>query len=191
MIEARMTSVASIKPYWRNPRNNDEAVGAVARSIRDYGFNSPILIDHDGVVISGHTRLKAAQLLGMESVPTVTVSLTEAKAREYRIADNKTAEFAEWHMADLVAELREVGDMAEFFPMLDVKRLLADTAGASDFHSPQQQEIDRAKDQMDSAYSERSDSTQERYSHVRCPSCSGEFYVDRNEAIREALRDEE
>lgn len=80
-----------------NPRRNDEAVPAVAESIRRFGFNSPILVDGDGQIIAGHTRFKAAQVLGLGSVPVIRLThLSAAEARAFNIADNKTAEIAQW-----------------------------------------------------------------------------------------------
>ena len=61
--------LASIKPYENNPRLNDNAVEAVAASIREFGFRQPIVVDEDGVIICGHTRYKAAQHLKLEKVP--------------------------------------------------------------------------------------------------------------------------
>ncbi|MGQ9919538.1 MAG: ParB N-terminal domain-containing protein, partial [Bryobacteraceae bacterium] len=81
---------ARIRPYEKNPRQNDQAVDAVARSIREYGVKQPIVVDADGVIIVGHTRWKAAQKLGLEKVPVhVATDLSPEQARAYRIADNK------------------------------------------------------------------------------------------------------
>ena len=86
-------------PYPGNPRLNDGAVEAVARSLKEYGFRQPIVVDVDGVVVCGHTRLKAAVKLGLESVPVhVATDLTPEQIRAYRIADNQTATIAEWNM---------------------------------------------------------------------------------------------
>ena len=85
--------ISSIKPYENNPRKNDAAVPAVKASIEAFGFDTPVVIDQDGVVITGHTRLKAAKKLGLKTVPTITADdLTEEQARAFRLADNKTAE---------------------------------------------------------------------------------------------------
>ena len=98
--------VQEIIPYENNPRNNDEAVDKVAESIREFGFQQPIVIDKDGVVIVGHTRLKAAKKLGLETVPVVMAdNLTDEQAKAYRLADNKTNEFAEWDIDALDIEL--------------------------------------------------------------------------------------
>lgn len=101
--------LARIKPYENNPRLNDAAVGAVAASIREFGFRQPIVVDTDGVIVCGHTRWKAAQKLGLVNVPVhVATDLTPAQARAYRIADNKTAELAGWDPKLLPVELTEL-----------------------------------------------------------------------------------
>ncbi|MEX2387543.1 MAG: DNA modification methylase [Phycisphaeraceae bacterium] len=98
--------IAEITPYEQNPRQNDEAVDAVARSLEQFGFRQPIVVDEAGVIIVGHTRYKAAQKLGLEQVPVhVAKDLTPEQARAYRIADNKTADFAQWDMELLPIEL--------------------------------------------------------------------------------------
>ncbi|HBJ38540.1 MAG TPA: chromosome partitioning protein ParB, partial [Planctomycetaceae bacterium] len=92
-----MWPITQPRPYESNPRVNDKAVDAVAASIKEYGFSQPIVVDTYGVIIVGHTRLKAAQKLGLEYVPVVVAChLTPEQARAYRIADNKTAELADW-----------------------------------------------------------------------------------------------
>ncbi|MGH7143915.1 MAG: DNA modification methylase [Planctomycetota bacterium] len=101
--------VADVKPYDKNPRNNDQAVEAVAQSIREFGFRQPIVVDADGVIIVGHTRWKAAQKLALETVPVhVAKDLTPAQIKAYRIADNKLAELAEWNMELLPLELKDL-----------------------------------------------------------------------------------
>jgi ParB-like chromosome segregation protein Spo0J len=101
-----------IKPYDKNPRLNDDAVDAVARSIREFGFRQPIVVDEDGVVIIGHTRLKAAKQLGLGEVPVhVARGLSPEKIKALRIADNKTAEIAEWNLELLPIELAELQGM--------------------------------------------------------------------------------
>ena len=109
-VEQRKTT--DIKPYDKNPRDNDGAVEAVAWSIREYGFRQPIVVDADGVIIVGHTRWKAAQRLGLEEVPVhVATDLTPTQIKAYRIADNKVAELASWDMDLLPIELSELRGM--------------------------------------------------------------------------------
>lgn len=109
--------IAELTPYAKNPRKNDQAVNAVAASIKEFGFKVPIVIDGDGVIVAGHTRLKAALLLGLETVPCVVADdLTEDQIKAFRLADNKTAELAEWDYALLdeeIAKLTDI-DMSQF-----------------------------------------------------------------------------
>lgn len=116
MQELQSWPIGKVKPYEKNPRNNDGAVDAVAASIREFGFKQPIVVDRDGVIIVGHTRLKAAKKLGMKEVPVLVADdLTEEQVKAYRLADNKTGELAEWDMQMLSEELAGISmDMSSF-----------------------------------------------------------------------------
>ena len=101
-----------VKPYEKNPRVNDQAVDAVASSISEFGWQQPIVVDTDGVIIAGHTRWKAAKKLGMDSVPVVVArNLTPEQVRAYRLADNRTGELAEWDWDLLAEELDAIEDI--------------------------------------------------------------------------------
>lgn len=108
--------ISKVKPYEKNPRNNDDAVEATANSIKEFGWQQPIVVDNDGVIIVGHTRLKAAKKLKLEKVPvTVADNLTEEQAKAYRLADNKTGDLAEWENDLLQQELAGISmDMIPF-----------------------------------------------------------------------------
>lgn len=98
-----------IHPYEKNPRNNDAAVDKVANSINKFGFKSPIIIDKHGVIVAGHTRYKASVKLGLKEVPCIEANdLTESQIKAYRLADNKTAEYAEWDFSLLECELDDL-----------------------------------------------------------------------------------
>lgn len=104
--------IAQIKPYEKNPRKNDNAVDAVANSIREFGFKVPVVIDKDGVIVCGHTRYKAAKKLGLEVVPCVVADdLTDEQIKAYRLADNKVSELAEWDIDLLGEELDGIFDI--------------------------------------------------------------------------------
>src|ERR1041384_8254867 len=110
-MKTEMRPLAAIKPYEKNPRINDAAVDAVAESIRRFGFRQPIVIDAEGVIVCGHTRYRAAQKLALTEVPVhIATDLTPEQIRAYRIADNKTAELAEWNLDLLPIELAELKD---------------------------------------------------------------------------------
>ena len=101
--------VNEIRPYAKNPRINDKAV---AESIREYGFKQPIVIDKDGVIVAGHTRLKAALMLGLETVPCVVADdLTDEQVRAFRLVDNKTAELSAWDDELLAEELKALENL--------------------------------------------------------------------------------
>ena len=101
--------VQEIVPYAKNPRKNDDAVDKVIESIKEFGFRNPLILDSSGVVIAGHTRLKAAIKLGMSEVPCIMVDdLTPEKVKAYRIADNKSAEYSKWDFEALAAELDDL-----------------------------------------------------------------------------------
>lgn len=110
-------SIDDLVPYENNPRINDNAVEFVASSIKEFGFKNPIIIDGENVIVAGHTRLKAAQKLKIQNVPCVVVDdLTQEQVNAFRLADNKTAELAEWDLELLNSELELIDgiDMAEF-----------------------------------------------------------------------------
>ena len=102
--------LAEIRPYERNPRAiPPEAVEAVARSIEEFGWRQPIVLDADGVIIAGHVRYRAALRLGLDTAPCHTAAgLDPGQVAAYRIADNKTAELAEWDPGLLEGELGEM-----------------------------------------------------------------------------------
>ena len=101
-----------ITPYENNPRDNDQAVDAVASSIKEFGFKVPIVIDAQGVIVAGHTRHKAAKKLGLEKVPCIVADdLSDEQIRAFRLADNKTAELADWNEDLLAQELAEIEDI--------------------------------------------------------------------------------
>ena len=108
--------IGELKPYKNNPRINDKAVDAVAASIKEFGFKQPCVIDTDNVLICGHTRLKAAQKLGLSEIPCILADdLTDDQIKAFRLADNKTAELAEWDFSLLDFELENIDmDMSEF-----------------------------------------------------------------------------
>lgn len=111
-MQVTMRKVSDVKPYDKNPRRNDGAVDAVAASIREFGFQQPLVVDKDGVLIVGHTRLKAAKKLGMKEVPVVVADgLSPEQVKAYRLADNKTGELAGWDFSLMEVELSELEDM--------------------------------------------------------------------------------
>ena len=105
--------VSALIPYARNARTHSESqVALIAGSIREYGFNNPILVDGENGIIAGHGRLMAAQTLGLETVPVIELShLSDAQKRAYVLADNRLAEQAGWDTELLALELGELGNL--------------------------------------------------------------------------------
>lgn len=107
--------LADIQPYGKNAKKHPEdQVMAIANSIREFGFNQPIVVDKAGVIIVGHGRYLAATLLGLEKVPVITVDIDEEKVRAYRLADNKLNE-SPWDMDLVIQELKTLA-----MPMIDL-----------------------------------------------------------------------
>lgn len=113
--------LSGIHPYENNPRHNEGAVEVVARSMQTFGVQIPLMLDEEHTIICGHTRLKAAQKLGLETLPCIIVSdLPEAKITALRLVDNKVAEATKWDVMQLRSELEAITsiDMAELFGMV-------------------------------------------------------------------------
>lgn len=122
-MQVQSMKIDEVKPYPNNPRNNDDGVEAVANSIREFGWQQPIVVDKDNVIIVGHTRYKAARKLGMKEVPVVVANnLTPEQVKAYRLADNKTGELTDWDMSLLDDELGDIADidMSDFGFNLDL-----------------------------------------------------------------------
>ena len=132
-----LKKLSEIHPYEANPRINEPAIDAVAASLKEFGFRQPIVVDADMTIIAGHTRWKAAQRLGLELVPVhVADTLTPAQVRAYRLADNRTAEIADWDMGKLTIELEQL--RAENYDLtltafgeLEIDRMLKTVADSS------------------------------------------------------------
>lgn len=129
-----MLPIWKLKPYGSNPRAiPEEAVDAVAASIRDFGFRSPIIVDKDLVIISGHTRLKAADKLGLSEVPVIIAEdLDPEKAKALRLADNKTAELSSWDFDLLYQEIVDLSDSGLTMQDYGFPEIPADDGGVVD-----------------------------------------------------------
>ncbi len=108
-MQIELIATQKIIPYARNPRKNDTAIAKVAASLKEFGWQQPIVVDNDHVVIVGHTRLQAAQQLGMTHVPVhIANGLTASQIKAYRLADNRTHEEATWDDDLLTLELQDL-----------------------------------------------------------------------------------
>ena len=129
-MEIIYKKVGDLIPYEKNPRKNTKAVKYVAKSIEEFGFKQPIIIDRDNVVVCGHTRLMATKQLGIEEVPCIVADdLTDEQIKAFRLADNKVSEQAEWDIGLLNEELDDIlnVDMGDFgfdiFSMDDLEEM--------------------------------------------------------------------
>ena len=158
-MEVLNLKIDEIKPYENNPRNNLDAVDATANSIKEFGWQQPIVVDKDMVIIAGHTRYLAAKKLGCDTVPVVVASnLSDEQVRAYRLADNKTGELAEWDFKLLDTELQDILDI-----------------DMSDFGFDEDIEFDPA-DEVDTRIDEPTETTDS--TEVTCPHCGEVFKID-------------
>lgn len=158
----KTVSVDVIVPYWRNPRMNHEAVAHVAQSIKDYGFNQPIIIDKNNTIIAGHTRFSALKVLGATEVDVIEVDMTEQEAREYRIVDNRTSDIATWDTDKLMAEINTLDDKFRevYFPEIVINS--------------------NTFDDKISGFSEVEVKKENEQTQVLCPYCDFKFIVNEN-----------
>ena len=158
-MEIKMIKVEDIKPYENNPRFNDEAVEYVAKSIKEFGFKVPMVIDKDNVIVAGHTRFKAAMELGLTEVPCIVADdLTEEQVKAFRLADNKVSEKAGWNYELLDEELEEILD-------IDMQ----------DFGFIKNEDID-----IDNFFEENNEEKEQKVTKIKCP-CCGEIFEMKDE----------
>lgn len=134
MGETLVKPIDWVKPYWRNPRRvPEEAVNALAESIKRFGYQQPIVVDAEGIIIIGHTRYAAVRKLGYTEVPILVVThLTGKQVKQLRVIDNRVSEFTSW---DLEALSDELGDLDEdllraYFPEMNPSEWSEEEAAA-------------------------------------------------------------
>ena len=112
--QIQMMEINKLVPYDKNPRNNEKAVSLVADSISEFGFNQPIVVDKNNVIVVGHTRWKASKELGLKQVPVLYMpdDVNDAKVKAYRIADNRLNELADWDNDLLIDELSDLDELS-------------------------------------------------------------------------------
>lgn len=111
-MEIENIPISEIIPYKDNPRKNERAINVVAKSIKEFGFRVPIIIDKNNIIVTGHTRLLAAKKLELKEVPIIWADdLTEEQIKAYRIMDNKSAEYSFWDNNLLKQELMALQDL--------------------------------------------------------------------------------
>lgn len=162
-MEIIYMSLDDIKPYKNNPRNNDNAVDYVAKSIKEFGFKVPIVIDKDNVIVTGHTRYKAAQKLEIAEVPCIKASdLNEEQIKAFRLADNKVSEYSTWDFDLLVNEITNIQDIEmEEFGFIDMEEI----------------DLDEFFEEKEEAQEEKVEEPKE----IQCPHCQMWFTLEKGE----------
>ena len=185
-MKIQTKKLSEIKPYWRNARNNEKTVEALKKSITEYGYNQPISIDKDGVIITGHARYSALlQLEKKEAVVVVLDHLTDKKIKEYRIADNKTHELTIWDNQELVTEMREIAnieDMQIYFPNINLGNWLEDSIGFN-LDDITQDQYDEKEASMMNAMTEHNQKGLDSTIDVMCPHCLKEFALNKKDLL--------
>ena len=119
--------IEKITPYENNPRLNNNSIDKVAKSIEEFGWQQPIVVDKNMVIIVGHTRYEAAKKLGLEEVPVIVAdNLNDKQAKAYRLADNKVADYSVWDNKKLLEELDELDDIFTGFDESEIFRDVLD-----------------------------------------------------------------
>lgn len=166
--------IGRLTPYPGNPRKiGDDAVAAVAESLRRYGWQQPIVVDAEGVIVVGHTRHLAAKSLGMDTVPVQVARMTQEKVDEYRLVDNKTGELSQWDYDALAVEVREFDEdlVEDFFPDVDMEiSSIEDSRG--DFS---EEKFEKAQKEAETIKPQSEGMT--HTTDVVCPSCSNLYQV--------------
>jgi len=104
-------NIDKIVPYENNPRTNEKTVQRVIDSIQNFGWQVPIVVDEEFIILAGHTRLKAAKLMGLDKVPVkIAKGLSEEQKTAFRIMDNKAQEFSSWDSTQLAIEFDKLAD---------------------------------------------------------------------------------
>ena len=183
--ELRVVKIEEVLPYDKNPRKiNKEGIKAVKESIEKFGYNVPIVVDSNMVVVTGHSRLMACKELKMQEVSVLVAShLTEKQAKEFRIADNRISELSKWDDELLVSELRDIGlggEMDAFFKNGELSSLMGelDKAGSS-VNDPTQEDIDAAQKEREGTFEKNEDLNESNLLKVVCKHCTEEFHVSR------------
>lgn len=180
VMQTEIVRIADIVPYWRNPRRiSDEAVNAVVESIKAYGYQQPIVVDTEKVIIMGHTRYSALRRMGVKEIPVlIATKLTQKQVKELRTIDNRTAEYTRWDFEKLVSELEGVDNalMMSFFP---------------EVLGPTDEDFEEGEDALERMTVDLSEKAEDPTAEFICPTCfhqwdmpvsredvfSGELYV--------------
>ena len=168
--------VKDLIPYEFNSRFNEKTVDKLTKSIEDYGYVVPIVIDKKNVVVTGHARLKAIKELGWENVDCLVSNLTDEENREYRILDNKVQDLSKWNDDMLVVELRGLQEIASDFD-LKVNVALETSYGSLDADVTEF-DIEKQKNKFETTFTDRSIEANAKLIKVSCEHCGANFGID-------------
>lgn len=178
-MQIQKIKLSEIKPYWRNPRINDLTVEALKRSIEKYGFNTPLVLDEDYVIITGHARYKALTQLDRKEVDCVIAKLDKKQAKEYRIADNKIAELSSWDVDALKLEVREIDGLDGLPGFSDQElQMVLEEIKFPEMPAVTPAEIERTASDLGGKFEQQSKTHETAYLDVTCPECGEDFSLD-------------
>jgi len=193
-----MKKLNEIKPYFRNPRKNEKTVEMLVKVIPQVGFNVPLVIDKNNVIVKGHARYKAAFKLGMEEVPCIITDASEEEINLDRITDNRISELSEWLNDGLEHEIDMLDlDFDDILKDLNLKQDViendvVDFDGAETFEiTPdyealkqiQQQKMEEAIKQAELKQAEITLPKTKKYVKCVCSKCGETFYIDVNKLV--------
>lgn len=173
--------VEDLIPYENNARNNEQAVEALVKFIPVSGFNVPIVIDKNNVIVKGHSRLEALKRLGMDLAPCIVIEGTEEEIAEERLVDNKLSELAEWDEDKLKYELREMTiNLGEF--SIQLPQFKSEVALVQEVTKGQ---LERESERLVGKDREVS-SEKKSLVEIHCPHCGEDFFADMAEVMKYA-----
>jgi len=170
-----MIKTSTIRPYWRNSRNHTKTVPVLVESIKRYGFNQPIVLDTDMVIICGHARYMAVRELRYDEVPCVISGMNKRLAMEYRLADNAIQNLTVWEPENLNLELRALDSLSEItamFGSLNLDEILPDMK-LTEADMVKQGDVTIARNSM----MNKSNDFRQDLRLIVCPHCGGGLYL--------------
>ena len=162
-LKVVMIDPEKLKPYFRNPRNNDKTVEALVKIIPRVGFNVPIVVDKDLVIIKGHSRWNASRILGLKEVPCIISEASEEQNNKDRILDNAIHELTEWDYEKLKVELNLTGISLDNYKLKWISKIIDTT--------PVPDKDDKYKDKKDIILT------------IPCPKCKKEIQFSKKELL--------
>jgi len=178
-IKIEKINISLIKPYWRNPRYNKNVVEPLVESIKKFGFNVPLVVDKDNVIITGHSRYKALLQLDYKEIPCIVSDMSERDAKEYRIADNKISELSSWNTDLLKKEVMELKEVIGFEED-ELKELLK---GFEESEGVTMETYNKVDEQLNNKFN---DLVEERINDnikIMCPHCLKEFEMNKSDVL--------